>query len=165
MAVPAQLGRLLDTPVINLGFSDSGRMEPAMADLVAEIDAALFILDCIPNMSTLPADEIARRVENCVRVLRKKHPATPIVLMEGRTHANAWLVPVNREKNATGQAVLHSVYDKLLAAGMTGLTYIPDNEILGTDAEATVDSAHPTDLGASRFLARILPLIKPLLSK
>jgi len=165
MAVPAQLARKLDTPVINLGFSGAGLMEPALAALLAEIDASIFILDCIPNMNSLPPEEIASRVENCVRVIRQKHPATPIVLVEGRTHANAWLVPANREKNETAQAVLRATHEKLVAAGVPALTYVPDARLLGDDDEATVDGSHPTDLGLRRQTDRLLPLLKPLLPK
>lgn len=44
MAFPAIMGRQLETPVINLGFSGSGRMEPAMAVLLArkQVKAWLF---------------------------------------------------------------------------------------------------------------------------
>lgn len=35
--------------VVNLGFSGSGRMELPMADLVADIDASIYILDCLPR--------------------------------------------------------------------------------------------------------------------
>ncbi|HOX08828.1 MAG TPA: SGNH/GDSL hydrolase N-terminal domain-containing protein, partial [Planctomycetota bacterium] len=49
MAYPAILGRWLDVPTVNLGFSGSARMEPEVAELVAEPDAAAFVLDCLPN--------------------------------------------------------------------------------------------------------------------
>src|SRR5690606_27087234 len=38
MAATAILGRKLNREVINLGFSGSGRMEPALADLLADLD-------------------------------------------------------------------------------------------------------------------------------
>ena len=51
MAFTAIVGRQLDIPVINLGFSGSGKMEPEMADLLAELDPSVYVLDCIWNMS------------------------------------------------------------------------------------------------------------------
>src|SRR5207248_2870477 len=80
------LGRRLNCPVINLGFSGNGRMDPEMASLLAELDAAVYILDCLPNLS---AKEVAERTEPFVRILRKARPQTPIVLVEDRSFANA----------------------------------------------------------------------------
>ena len=41
MVHTAILGRQLNAPVINLGFSGNGKMEPEMANLLAELDPAL----------------------------------------------------------------------------------------------------------------------------
>lgn len=165
MSTPAMLGRKLDTPVINLGFSGSGKMEPAMADLVAEIDAAVFVLDCLPNMSALTAPEIIKRTENCIRTIRKKHPATPIILMEDRTYANSWIIPRQLKKNETARAALRSVYDSLAADGVTGITYVTGGQLLGDDDDATVDSSHPSDLGLYRQTQVLLPVLKRALKK
>ena len=50
MAYPAILGRRLDRPVVNLGFSGNGRLEAEVGALIAEVDAAAYVLDCGPNM-------------------------------------------------------------------------------------------------------------------
>ena len=78
----AILGRRFNWPTINLGFSGQGKMEPEMADLLAELDPSVYVLDCLPNLA---ADEIKERVEPFVRKLRAAHPDTPIVLVEDRT--------------------------------------------------------------------------------
>ena len=82
MVHTAILGRRLDRPVINLGFSGNGVMEPEIATLLAELDPAVYVLDCLPNMT---AAQVEQRVEPFVRTLRKAHPSTPIVLAEDRT--------------------------------------------------------------------------------
>ena len=51
MVHTAILGRQLNRPVINLGFSGNGKMEPELADLLAELDPAVYVLDCLPNMT------------------------------------------------------------------------------------------------------------------
>src|SRR5205085_2015483 len=89
MVHTAILGRRLDRPVINLGFSGSGRMEPAMATLLAELDPAVYVLDCLPNMS---AAEVAERMEPFVRTLRKAHPRTPIVMAEDRLYTTGTIL-------------------------------------------------------------------------
>ena len=82
MVHTAILGRWLDRPVINLGFSGNGTMDPEMADLMAELDPALYILDCLPNIN---AAQVAKRVVPFVRTLRKARPETPILLVEDLT--------------------------------------------------------------------------------
>ena len=56
----AMLGRQFQFPHINLGFSGNGRMEPEVADLLAELDPSVYVLDCLPNMDA--AEVTARYV-------------------------------------------------------------------------------------------------------
>ena len=51
MAFTAIVGRQLNVEVINLGFSGSGRMEPEMAELLAELNPSVYVLDGLWNMS------------------------------------------------------------------------------------------------------------------
>ena len=53
------LGRKLDYPIVNLGFSGNGRLEMEVLELVSEIDARVYVLDCLPNLS--PNERIHRR--------------------------------------------------------------------------------------------------------
>src|SRR4051812_13811968 len=143
MAHVAIVGRHLDRPVINLGFSGNGLMEPELAALLAELDPAVYVLDCLPNMT---AKLVSERVEPFVKTLRKAHPTTPIVLAEDRTYSNASIVPAQHERNATSRAELKSAYDRLMAQGVDNLYYLPGDIQLGADGEDTVDGSHPTDL-------------------
>src|ERR1035438_4534117 len=77
----AMLGRTFNREVINLGFSGNGRMEPEVVKFVAELDPAVFVLDCLPNMG--PKDVTERTVPG-VKMLREAHPNTPILLVEDR---------------------------------------------------------------------------------
>ena len=51
MAFAVQEGRLADVEVINHGYSGAGKMEMDMCEMIASIDAALYVLDCDWNMS------------------------------------------------------------------------------------------------------------------
>ena len=142
MVHTAILGRRLDRPVINLGFSGSGRMEPEMATLLAELDPAVYVLDCLPNMS---AAEVAERVEPFVRTLRKAHPQTPIVMAEDRLYTNGTVLPGPRKRNADSHAALKVAYDHLLADGIKGLYYLPAPSSLAMMARApSTDHTRPT---------------------
>jgi hypothetical protein len=165
MVHTAILGRKLDWHVVNLGFSGNGRMEPELAHLVAEIDAAVYVLDCLPNMS---AEEVTARTEPFVRILRKARPETPIVLVEDRSYANATVLAGPRQRNMASRAALRKAFDKMYSEGVVSLHYQPGDRLIGEDGEGTVDSSHPTDLGFLRqaeamqpLLAYVLPSMSP----
>ena len=162
MVHTAILGRWLDCPVINLGFSGSGRMEPEMGDLIAELDPAVFVLDCLPNMD---AKLVTERVVPFVHKLRKAHPQTPIVLVEDRNYTSGFLRASQRTRNEQNHAALRKAYEGLLAEGVGGLSYLPADKLLGDDGEGTVDSSHPTDLGFYRQAKAMLPVLQPLVEK
>jgi hypothetical protein len=162
MAHTAILGRRLDRPVINLGFSGSGRMEPELAALLAELDPAVYVLDCIPNMS---AAEVATRVDPFVRTLRRAHLETPIVMAEDRPYTNGTVLPGPRKHNAENHAALKMIYDRLLADGIRGLYYLPGSLQAGDDGEDTVDGAHPTDLGFLRMADGFAPVLSKALKR
>ncbi|MBM4040994.1 MAG: hypothetical protein FJ290_21045 [Planctomycetes bacterium] len=159
MVHTAILGRRLDRAVINLGFSGNGTMDPEVAELMAELDPCVYVVDCLPNMA---ADAVAQRTEPLVRTLRAKHAATPIVLVEDRTYSSAWLLPSQRTRNEASRTALRKAFDALVAAGVQGLTLVQGERLLGDDAEATVDGSHPTDLGFLRIADVLEPVLKPL---
>jgi N,N-dimethylformamidase beta subunit-like, C-terminal/GDSL-like Lipase/Acylhydrolase family/N-terminus of Esterase_SGNH_hydro-type len=162
MVHTAILGRRLEQAVINLGFSGNGRMEAEVARLMAEVDAAVYVIDCLPNIT---AKEVAERTAPLVQILHKARPGTPILLVEDRSYANAAVLEGPRQRNATSRAALWKEYRKLVAAGMGGLHYLPGDRLLGDDGEGTVDGSHPTDLGFVRQADAFEKALKPLLSE
>ena len=114
MCTTAILGRRLDMEIINLGFSGSGRMEPALAELLAELDPSIYFIDCLPN---LQADEVAARVEPFVHILRKARPGIPIVLVEGVTCNDAFLRETRHLRNMQSRKALHRAYKNLINNG------------------------------------------------
>jgi len=160
MVHTAILGRHFNRPLINLGFSGNGKMEPEMADLLAELDPAVYSLDCLPNMN---AAEVTERVEPFVRRLRKAHPKTPILLVEDRSYTDSFLVTSKRRRNLDSRAALRAAYERLLAAGTRDLYYLPGEDLLGDDGEGTVDSSHPTDLGFMRQASVFRPVLESIL--
>jgi hypothetical protein len=143
----AILGRMFDREVINLGFSGNGKMEPEVTKFVAELDPAVFVLDCLPNMT---AKDIEERAETCVKTLRAAHPETPILLVEDRNYANNFLNAARRERNETNHAAMRTVYAKLQHDKVPHLHYLKADDLLGSDGDATIDGSHPTDLGFMR---------------
>lgn len=160
MCHPAIIGRRLDRPVINLGFSGNGKMDASVGQLLAELDPVVYVIDCCPNMDD---KLITERTEPLVRQLRAARPHTPILLVEDRNYADDWVNPVKARKNADNHVALKAAYDRLLAAGVTGLSYLSAGELLGDDDEATADSSHPSDLGFWRQAAAFERILRTII--
>ena len=152
--------RSLDYPVINLGFSGNGKMEKEVVDLINEIDARLFIFDCIPNM--LGLDNIEQRVYDAVKTIRKSHSA-PVLLVEHVGYAHARTNAKSREKSIMGNQANRRAYEKLIREGVEGVYYISQSE-LGVSPESTVDYVHLTDKGMSEQAASVERKVREILN-
>jgi lysophospholipase L1-like esterase len=162
MSITALLGRRLNLPVINLGFSGNGRMEAEVGALLAELDPCVYVIDCLPNM--LAAD-VGARAEPLVRQLRAAHPETPILLVEDRTYTNAAFRKSARERHAASRAALQAAYQKLVQADVRQLSYLPGDELLGNDGEAATDGSHPSDLGMFRYADAYEKVLREILRR
>jgi hypothetical protein len=148
MSITGILGRRLDRPVINLGFSGNGRMEAEVGALLAELDAAAFVVDCLPNMSP---EQVRDRTEPLVKQLRSARPEAPILLVEDRTFTNADFFQRTRELHDERRLQLRRAYERLKSGGTKRLAYLQGDALLGADGEAATDGSHPNDLGMMRY--------------
>lgn len=160
MSLPALLGRRLDRPVIGLGISGRGRMEVEMAELVGEVEGAVYVVDCLPNMEP---DLVAARAVPFVRTLRAARPSTPILLVEDRTYTNAWVSPVRQQRNDGSRAALQKAFAELSVDDPL-LHHLGHEGLLGDDDEGTIDCSHPTDLGFFRMAEVIAPVLRQLIA-
>ena len=160
MVHTAILGRRLERPIINLGFSGNGKMEPEVAELISEIDAAVYVIDCLPNLN---AELVAQRVRPVVRIIRQQRKDTPILLVEDRTYSKAFLVDSLKRTNDTNRAALRAAYEAMQREGIRGLYYLEGDGLLGLDGEDTVDGSHPTDLGFFRQAKAFEAALRPIL--
>ena len=159
MPHPMILGRRLDRPIINLGFSGNGRMDLEFADLLGELDASAFVIDCLPNMN---GQAVAERVVPFVEKLRSHRPETPILLVEDRSFTNAFLLPSKRAHHDASRKALKAGFEELKGRGDQNLHYLKGDDLLKN--EDTVDGSHPTDLGFVRQADIFEPVLRPLLS-
>jgi hypothetical protein len=163
MVYSAILGRRLDWATMNLGFSGNGRMEPEVADLLAELDPAVYVIDCLPNM---PPETIEPNADYLARRLRKAHPDTPLVFVDNLIYAQSPFCPgadgglrLYQRKNQA----LRRALERLWESGMSGLHHVPCDHLTGDDGEASVDGSHLTDLGFTRFADALEPVLRKLL--
>lgn len=160
MSISALLGRRYDVPTINLGFSGNGRLELEVGKYLAELDPAVYCIDCLPN---LQGPQVAERAEPLVKLLRESRPTTPIVLVEDRTYTNAPFFQSMRDRHATSRKALRTAYEHLKAAGDKNLYYLEGEIQLGDDGEAATDGSHPNDLGFMRYADAYATVLDPLM--
>jgi hypothetical protein len=160
MVHTAILGRRLDRPVVNLGFSGNGRMEPEIGDMLARIDAAVYVIDCNPNLQ--PA-QVAERTEPLVKQLRAARPDTPILLVEDRRNTNSWILPARNAHHDGNHAALREAYRSLKSQGLRKIYYLSGDQLLGSDSEGATDASHPNDLGFMRQADAFEPQLRKAL--
>ena len=160
----ALVGRAVNTPVINLGFSGNGKLEKEVIKLISEIDAQLFVLDCMPNMTAprFTSDEVKERIIFAVNFLQQKHPNTPILLTEHDGYTD-WEMRPERFKNYNDiNITLRSTFKELKQTGIKDIYLLPQSEI-NLDIDCQVDGIHPNDLGMYRYAIAYSKYIKVIL--
>jgi len=167
LAWTAVLGRKLNIPIINLGFSGNGKMEPAVTNLLNEIDARLFIIDCMPNLTPsykIPDEEIEKRFTQAVEKIQRKHPGTPIVLAEHSGGYAAGYMDKEKERQFKASSLLvNRIFRKLKQKGVKNIYLLTAKEI-GFDINATVDGLHPNDIGMMLYANAYEKLIRQIFS-
>ena len=161
------LSRRLDYPIVNLGFSGNGRLEPEVIALINELDAAVFVLDCLPNLTPREdrnENEIQKRIRESVLSLRKKHPETPILLVQHDGYSDGLLDTGRKKVYETLNALMTKTFDGLKKEGVENLYMLTRAEI-GLSNDAFVDGTHPTDLGMVQYADAYEKALKPLLSR
>lgn len=139
--------RQLDYPVVNLAFSGNGKLEKPLIDLISEIDAKIYVLDCLPNLVGVPDEELETKIRDAVKALQAKKPGIPILLAEHSLGAQAGSI---NEKTVMAcehtSEVLRNTITKLMAEGIKNIFLLRNTDI-GMDINSTVDGIHPADIG------------------
>ena len=142
------ISRKLDVDCINYGFSGNGRMETPIVELISEIDAQFYVIECMQNMDS---EQVTERVRPLVDMIRTNHPYTPIVLVENMMYTMAFLDQTIKTRLIQENAALKNEYDKIIKSDIPNIFYIKDNKDFLLDNEGTVDGVHLTDLGFLRY--------------
>lgn len=150
LAWPAILGRDLELPVVNLGFSGNGRLEMPIINLMGKIEAKLFILDCMPNLGAqtlYPEEELRKRINAAIETLQRQQKDVPILLVEhSGGNTNHILDTEKNEEFRRSSAILSKIYKELKDKGTKNI-YLLTTKAIGMGINSTVDGAHPNDIG------------------
>ncbi len=166
MAATNIVSRRLNRPILNEGFSGSGRGEPEIARMLASIEnPAGYVLD---NAWNVDNGACRATLPQFIDIIRERHPTTPILLMtptRGREAATettgvadpmaeraAFIVQTCADRRAAGDRNIHCLD-------------VYGDSVLGDDYdEALVDGCHLTDLGFLRLADAVAPLLQKILS-
>ena len=156
-----RLCRMLDTEILNLGFSGSARAEEVMAEYIARQDVSVFVLDYDHNAPN--AEHLAKTHFALYETVRKVNPTTPIVMMTMPTiegyEEREWYQP-RREEILKSFAKAQALGDKNVylvdCYGCFGALEIGEC--------GTVDDCHPNSLGFLRMAERVFPVLNDLLN-
>lgn len=155
MNFPAILGRKLGVDIVNLGFAGDGRCEPQIADCLAEIEAACFVMG--PILNDLPL--MRERYAPFVARLRQRRPATPIVLMT-RLHT------VGQEKPYAVNGLVQEVHDAMRAAGDHRVWLFDAFALYGDSGfYPSADGVHPSDYGFMQIADALAPTLTAVLGE
>ena len=123
-----------------------------MADILAEIPAAAYVVETVSNMSP---DMIDQRAVPFFKSLRKQRPDTPILMVESP----------NADDDIKANEAWHRAYKTLMADGMTNLEYLPGKGMYKSREDPTVDGVHPTTLGFYNMALSYEPILQGLLQE
>jgi len=143
------LERKLERPVINLGFSGNGELEPELIDLMTEIDAKLYILDCLPNLNPDKDDTYSLTVD-AVKKLRIKRPDVPIILTSHIGYADEWTNKKSTEEVIALNKELEKAFKDLKLEGLEEIFLLRKND-LAFGFDMYVDHIHPNDHGMVQY--------------
>lgn len=155
------VSRMMDWPVINLAFSGNGPFEKVIVDHIDELDAKMYIFDCLPNMGALSAEEVYSRVIYGVSKLREKH-STPILLTDHIGYRNDQLNDNTLEAWQKLNTAQKRAYDTLIKRGTKMLFYLTKEQINFPD-DGCVDAVHPNDLGMQAYANAYVKKIREIL--
>lgn len=143
------LSRKLDLPVINLAFSGNGPLEKEMVDLINELDAAMVIYDCLPNMGGLSTEEVIKRTEYGIRAIRDQSDI-PILVVDHIGYRNDQINNAMKETTDRLNVASRVAYDSMKAMGVEKVYYLTKEEI-DFPEDGCVDNIHPNDLGMQAY--------------
>ncbi len=161
----SHLSRKLDTDILNLGFSGSGKAEKAICEYMARLDPSIYVLDYDHNAPN--AEYLKETHYPLYETIRNAHKDTPIVFISKPDFHTCCYYVTNLQENVDRRQVIIDSYEKAKAQGDNNVYFI-DGEKLFTDIDydaCTVDGCHPNDLGFYRMAQTIYPVLKDILEK
>jgi len=158
------LSRRFDREFINLGFSGNGKGDPEIAQLICEIDRpGCIVVDYDPN--NVHAEDLVRTMPEFIRILRSKHPETPILVLSRIPYSYESLLTHSYEDRVFRRDFQRDFVARLREEGDLNIHFYDGADLLGEEwNECTVDGVHPNDLGFRRMADALTPVLEQILA-
>ncbi len=158
------VSRMMDMPLYNFGFSGNGRLEDALIDIIGDVQASVYIIDCMPNLMQMKSEELTALIVKQVKKLRLRHPETPIILTDhlGYPHSAAFKGFKDQQDNSIKSQ--KSAFDMLKKDGVKKLYHL-DYATLNLPVDATVEAIHPSDYGMQVYAEAYQKMLNKVLRK
>lgn len=153
MAWTSILERKMDRPLINLGFSGQGLLDEVIINQMKEIDAKVYILDCLPNLApneNRTLEDVHKLIVASVRNLRGKNTITPILLVEHAGFSDDVIDVKGKEIYSDLNNTMKDAFQQLQSEGIENI-YLLTKEEINLSHDCTVDGIHPNDLGMQYY--------------
>ena len=163
LAYPARLSRLLHRPVWNFGFAGNARGEASVARLLASLESpGAFLLDYDVNTT---ADSLRQTLPEFIRILRERHPETPIVHLSSLAFPSDLGPDGARSSRLTELVRIHQdVEERFLRSGERNLHFVDGSLLLGQEsAESSADGCHLNDSGFRLFAGNLAGILRDIL--
>lgn len=157
-----RLSRMLDTDILNFGFSGSARGESVMAEYLSTFDPSVFVFDYDHNTPTI--EHLRETHYPFYKTFRDAHPSTPIILMTMPGFAQDQYKPTRQPR----YQVIFDTYTRAKAEGDENVYFLNAYGCFGEGLSGecgTVDRCHPDSLGFLRMAELVYPLLNKLLNK
>ena len=155
------ISRELGYECINLGFSGNGHLESSIGAIMSDIDASLYVVECMYNVDKKMINQKTRSLIKAIRA-NPNSKNTPIIFMEQALidtgHINTDFTSNVMEKNEE----LNKQIQESINGGEKDLFIIKHTGAIDEDSEATVDGIHFNDLGFQRYADHFLKNIEEL---
>ena len=141
-------------------------MQPDVAKylLSTPVKPSVFVVDCLPNMN---AASVVERAEPLFRQLRAGlGPNVPILVLEGHTYSNAWVLPAIYDGQRAKRAAQRAAFDRVSATDKH-IHYVGGGGKLASLGEAQYDATsgigvHPSSIAHYRIGKFVAARIKGL---
>lgn len=160
LGIAQRVSRKLDMPLINLGFSGAAKMEKEMAELLAELNAGIFIVDPYHNLSP---EDIENNAEEFINILCTAKPDTPTFVLGAPQLLNSWLYPDVKEDQDKKTILLGKICRRMMRK-YSNLHYFKGENFYGSD-EVSLDGVHPNDEAFANMSKILTKKISKVLNK
>lgn len=156
---PAALARRLNLDFVNLGFGGAGKAEPAVVDLVSQLDASCYIFDLGKSYGNQPKEPYARMLAT----IRAAHPNVPILCVTPIYSTNEPRDPAYLEKSVRLRNMMREAAVERRNAGDRFTFFVEGLELFGeADKNLFRDPQHPNDEGNELIAQRLISTVKKL---